>query len=51
VEVRGSVQASDLAQADALGVEALFDLQVIFNLDELGRHDLPPAYAMFERFA
>jgi hypothetical protein len=43
VEVRGPVEASDFAQAGALGVEALFDFLIILDLHKIGRHHLPPA--------
>jgi hypothetical protein len=48
VKMRGLVQASDLAQADALGFQALFDFLVVtlINLHEIGCHSLPPADAV-----
>src|SRR5579862_6604637 len=38
VEVGGPVQPGDLAQSNAFSFEALLNLYIIFNLDELRRH-------------
>jgi hypothetical protein len=38
VKVLGLVESSDLAQARALSLNALLDVGVIFNLDEIRRH-------------
>ncbi|MGO9124354.1 MAG: hypothetical protein ACLP6G_05635 [Terriglobales bacterium] len=46
VEVSGLVETSDLAQARPLGSQSLLDFYVVFNLNEMGRHYLPPAYGM-----
>ncbi|MFZ0298755.1 MAG: hypothetical protein WAM13_10450 [Candidatus Sulfotelmatobacter sp.] len=45
VKMCGLVQTSDLAEPVALGLQALFDFFIIVDLNKIGRHYLPPAYA------
>jgi len=40
----GPVQPGDFPEPKALGLKALFNLYVIFNVDEFRRHDLPPTH-------
>jgi hypothetical protein len=50
VKMCGLVQTSDLAEPVALGLQALLDFFVIVDLNKIGRHYLPPAYAVFWGF-
>jgi hypothetical protein len=43
--VFGLVQASDLAQASAFRLQTLLNFIFFFNLNEISRHSLPPAFA------
>src|SRR5580704_15353312 len=43
VEMVGRVQAGDLAQAHAFGGQSLFNLGIVFNLNQVSSHYLPPA--------
>jgi hypothetical protein len=45
VKVFGLVQASDLAQASAFRLQTLLNFIFFFNLNEISRHSLPPAFA------
>jgi hypothetical protein len=42
------VQTSDLAEPIALGLQALLDFFIIVDLHKVGRHYLPPAYAVLK---
>ena len=46
VKMCGLVQPSDLAEPVALGLQALLDFFIIVDLHKIGRHHLPPAYAV-----
>jgi hypothetical protein len=48
VEMCGLVQTSDLAEPVALGLQALLDFFIIVDLHKIGRHYLPPAYAVLK---
>src|ERR1700722_2658337 len=50
VKMCGLVQTSDLAEPVALGLQALLDFFIIVDLHKIGRHYLPPAYAVFWGF-
>jgi hypothetical protein len=50
VKMCGLVQTSDLAEPGALGLQALLDFFIVVNLYKIGRHYLPPAYAVFWGF-
>jgi hypothetical protein len=50
VKMRGLVQTGDLAEPGALGLQALLDFFIIVDLHKIGRHYLPPAYAVFWGF-
>jgi hypothetical protein len=43
VEVGWLVKSGNLPQAHALGFQSLLDFRVVFNLDEIRRHWVPPA--------
>jgi len=50
VKMCGLVQASYLAEPVALGLQALLDFFIVVDLHKIGRHYLPPAYAVFWSF-
>ena len=46
VEMFGLVEAGDFAQPGAFCRQALFDFLIVLDFNEIGRHYLPPAYAV-----
>ena len=47
MKMRGLIQASNFAQANALCFQALLDFKIIFNLYQFRRHYDPPAGTCF----